>query len=319
MPDYAKVYRHGLRATDPTTRREVTGTLDPESRYNLEFTSQQIPPGAVMPSDIAEATESRQAELERATRIPEWTEFTDIDDLPEQDYNLGRLTIKRQYTDDVKIANQYDPGSPEYTTFHQEAAATMNARMGKLNVERDRAEMAFRQTNQDPNLGREEKSRMKTDFYGRNPVWKPPRVEYPEEPKPLKIPSRGKPSAPSRLDDMADRATELAVGLESPLPFRGTSKVDILKAVKRAADMAGWGDLNEATKEALLETLDMKMKNTRETRGNWDEETLNAIREYIGLSKGGHPSKPAEYPDAEWSEEHQMWTVVRNGRLKGIQ
>jgi len=24
------------------------------------------------------------------------------------------------------------------------------------------------------------------------------------------------------------------------------------------------------------------------------------------------------YPDAEWSEEHQMWTVVRNGRLLGV-
>jgi len=30
------------------------------------------------------------------------------------------------------------------------------------------------------------------------------------------------------------------------------------------------------------------------------------------------PPKPKDYPDAKWSEEHQMWTVVRNGRLKGI-
>lgn len=28
---------------------------------------------------------------------------------------------------------------------------------------------------------------------------------------------------------------------------------------------------------------------------------------------------PAGYPDAEWNEEKQMWTVVRNGRLMGIE
>lgn len=30
------------------------------------------------------------------------------------------------------------------------------------------------------------------------------------------------------------------------------------------------------------------------------------------------PPKPKEYPDAKWSEEHQMWTIIRNGRLKGV-
>ena len=31
------------------------------------------------------------------------------------------------------------------------------------------------------------------------------------------------------------------------------------------------------------------------------------------------PPKPKKYPNAKWSEEHQMWTVVKNGRLIGIQ
>ena len=30
------------------------------------------------------------------------------------------------------------------------------------------------------------------------------------------------------------------------------------------------------------------------------------------------PPKPKEYPDAKWSEEHQMWTIVKNGRLMGV-
>ena len=30
------------------------------------------------------------------------------------------------------------------------------------------------------------------------------------------------------------------------------------------------------------------------------------------------PPKPKEYPDAEWSEEHQMWTIIKNGRIMGV-
>jgi hypothetical protein len=30
------------------------------------------------------------------------------------------------------------------------------------------------------------------------------------------------------------------------------------------------------------------------------------------------PPKPAEYPDAVWNEQHQMWTVVKNGKLIGL-
>jgi len=30
------------------------------------------------------------------------------------------------------------------------------------------------------------------------------------------------------------------------------------------------------------------------------------------------PPKPKEYPDAVWNEEHQMWTIVKNGRLMGV-
>lgn len=30
------------------------------------------------------------------------------------------------------------------------------------------------------------------------------------------------------------------------------------------------------------------------------------------------PPKPKEYPDAKWSKEHQMWTIVKNGRLMGV-
>lgn len=30
------------------------------------------------------------------------------------------------------------------------------------------------------------------------------------------------------------------------------------------------------------------------------------------------PPKPKEYPDAKWNDEHQCWTIVKNGRLMGV-
>jgi hypothetical protein len=33
---------------------------------------------------------------------------------------------------------------------------------------------------------------------------------------------------------------------------------------------------------------------------------------------GPPPLKPVNYPDAVWNEQHKMWTVVREGRLKGV-
>jgi hypothetical protein len=186
MPDYANIYRHTLRASDPTTGQKVSGTLDPNKRYNLDFMS--IPVREPTPEQFQMAQqEQMRTEMLQAQQpeMPEWTEFTSIDDMPEQDYELGRLTIKRQYTDDMKIANQYQPGSPEYMTFAQEAAATMQSRMAKLNADRDKSKMAFRQINLNPNLSRDEKLLGKQNYYSDNPVWEAPRVEYPryKEPK----------------------------------------------------------------------------------------------------------------------------------------
>jgi len=37
----------------------------------------------------------------------------------------------------------------------------------------------------------------------------------------------------------------------------------------------------------------------------------------VGTRKKG--TKPKDYPDAKWSDEHQMWVVTRNGRLMGVE
>lgn len=104
----------------------------------------------------------------------------DIENLPQQDYELGRLTIKRQYSDDVKIADAYQQGSPQYMALHDEARMVMQSRLSKLQMNLDRAEMAFKQVRQDPNLSPDEQFIGKTKFYEANPVWETPRPKYPK-------------------------------------------------------------------------------------------------------------------------------------------
>ena len=53
------------------------------------------------------------------------------------------------------------------------------------------------------------------------------------------------------------------------------------------------------------------------------KEQVKVQKELSKMQQGGQqgtPSqRPAAYPDAVWSPEHGMWTVTRDGRLKGIQ
>ena len=55
----------------------------------------------------------------------------------------------------------------------------------------------------------------------------------------------------------------------------------------------------------------MKKKATKTVKFNAESSG------YAEVAKAG--KKPAEYPDAVWNEEHKMWTVVREGRLMGVQ
>ena len=299
----APIYRHGLRVTEPVAEgppAPVEGVLDPQKRYDFDFTSEMVDPSTLTPEEIQDVFGE-----------------ADIEDIPEQDYNLGRITTIRQFTDDMKIANEYKAIDPEsYGILAQEAAATMQSRMMKLNMKRDKAEAAFLRIDQDVNSGYTEKQQFKTSYYDKNPIWKTPKVEY-QRPKIL---SRGKPLAVSSVEDMAQRATDMAVTQESWKPFVGTSKKNIIKAVQRAADMAGWGDLNPATREALMATLDVKMKNTGETKETWDEDAENQIRNYIGLQTIA-PVKPQwliDYPDAVWNPQLKVWTVFKGGKLVAL-
>ena len=177
------IFRHSLRAFDPATNLEVEGKLDPEKRYNLEFTRSPEPvPYESLTYDERVKLQSPQAPQAVETGIPgmpEWQESTDVDDVVESGYESGRISIRRQYLDDMKIANSLPMGSQEQQVFAQEAAATMQARMAELNMNRNSAKQMFRQINQRQELTPKEKMELKTGYYEKNPIWRTPKIDYP--------------------------------------------------------------------------------------------------------------------------------------------
>ena len=182
MPNYANmapIYKHSLRATEPVTGAEVPGTLDPSKRYNLEFTSEMLK--SPTPEQYQEATIQDQPQPQ--PKMPEWEGYggqTDIDYLPDDDYELGRVTSKRQFLDDMKLANELMPGSPEYLAFAEEAQMSFRARNAKMNLEREKTENAFRQIRQDPKFTAQEKRAAKVQYYDANPIWEAKKVQYPK-------------------------------------------------------------------------------------------------------------------------------------------
>lgn len=189
MPDIdlsrlAPLYRHDInqiKVTDPLTGQPLEGVLDPNRRVNIQFPQGQlVDPSTLRPQEI-------QGAIQQASEEPPWQEFggqTDIIDLPDEDYNLARISSKRQFLDDMKLANELMPGSPEYLAFAEEAQATFRARNAKINMEREKSEMKFKEIRQNPNLDPQEKRQMMVQYYSANPIYKAPQIQEPAIPKP---------------------------------------------------------------------------------------------------------------------------------------
>jgi hypothetical protein len=87
------------------------------------------------------------------------------------------------------------------------------------------------------------------------------------------------------------------------------SSPETLKAAKAAMS-------NRPNPEALLPD---EFFEARRQANIWARQKPGSAIPISTKATGKRPPKPKDYPDAEWSEEYQMWTVIRDGRLKGIE
>jgi hypothetical protein len=105
-------------------------------------------------------------------------------------------------------------------------------------------------------------------------------------------------------------------------------KENLLKAWGQFQELTGYDSLPETQKRQLKIQWDAKIlnrdikaaKGPLDRRGEyeWDPAAEAAPAAETGTQQV-QTEKPAGYPDAVWNEEFKMWTVVRGGRLKGIE
>ncbi len=288
MPDYAQMYRHGLRVSEKVpgieAYRAAPEVLDPEKRYSFDFTSVPV-----------------EGQRIAQPQMPQWREFTTTNDRAEYDYKTGQLSAQNEYLEEMKAIEPLkgfsEQPSDQYTMLSQMAAQKLMAKNAEMNSGKQKWENTKRRLRSDPRWGTGEIRQAESDWYSKNPIFETEEINIPaagvafqRPPKQLKPPSRGRPLAVSRIVSMADRAIDKVVSLESWWPGVGTSKENLIKAVLNEADIAGWKDLNQATKEALFAALDAKMKKKGETKDVWDDDAIVQIREYIGLEEPSAPS-----------------------------
>lgn len=173
MPNGTPIYRHRMVAYDPITGQEVTGTLDPQKRYNLSFVSEPVDPTTLSQRELYElATESREPEMPIV-------QPTDVYGLAETDYKTGQLAAQNEYLEDMKTIDRLQPGSQQHIVLSQLAAARMQSKMAELDMNKSRWDNANRQLRQQMTLSRVERTQMASDFYAKNRIFEPSRVRMP--------------------------------------------------------------------------------------------------------------------------------------------
>lgn len=185
MPDYANLrstaYRTAIKTSSPVrpqiNRETGTYTIYPEgidwpARHEIYYPTET----AGQPDVFAKGMYIRPQDW-----MDGRTGETEITDLPQVDYDMGRASIQRQFLEDMKNAEGFKAISPEtYVALTQEANTVMASRLARLEQNYNRSELQFKQIRQNPNLSRNEQYEAMAKYYDSNPVYEPKRISAPE-------------------------------------------------------------------------------------------------------------------------------------------
>ena len=112
----------------------------------------------------------------------------------------------------------------------------------------------------------------------------------------------------------------LAAEIKAGFKERATASKEVNKQ-PLTAQLKFWQAMEKSATGQYYVLDEVSQKNNPEVAaiaGQRIKEVMDKMKA-VGQSKTNkNASKPTDYPDAEWSEEHGMWTVIRDGRLKGV-
>ena len=106
---------------------------------------------------------------------PEMGSF-DIDALPEQEFNIGKLAIQNEFVKETNLAKQTTTDTVQIDEMINDAKMTKAMRMQELMTNYQRTKTMFKKYGQEGNLSNEDKFLAKMTFHDSNPVFKIPQA-----------------------------------------------------------------------------------------------------------------------------------------------
>jgi len=336
MPDYANMftniplYQHEMRTLDPVTGEPVAGVLDPEKRYTFQFSSEQIPPSQVTPQQLQEAME-REDFSRKEPVFPVMEGDIDVADRAEYDYKTGTLAAQNEYLEDMKIADQLQPESEQHKVLSAMATAKFQSQMADFETKKRKWENVHRYLLQNPQYDERMIRDLGEDYYQRNPIFEARRTKMPEAKRPLFPEARVQSvlgELATNIDDIYDMPSAVSFAASKLGKDFATNYPEAVKIIAERARTDFAEPLPIAPELAETSAPAPAPAPAPKKRTLWQrmfgggepapaEEPV--ARPPISSVPVVPTQKPVGYPDAVWNPQYNMWTVIKNGKIVGLQ
>lgn len=236
----------------------------------------------------------------------------DIDSLAEQQFNIGRMAIENEFVKQTNLNKQTTTDILQIDTLNKTAQMIHDMKIQELMGKRQKYTVLSTQANKDPKNTQEDLFVYRQKLLENDPIYKIP--ETPLQQKPVFTANQQQRGIGeiTKLQETEDKEMAITKAQELfGMDFDQTAPM-----VKTYID--------NNFKEPIPQEQKPKGENIWKRISNWSDKTptgyiANKVYEkYNKMTQNKPISKPTSYPDAVWSEEHKMWTVIENGRLMGI-
>lgn len=229
-----------------------------------------------------------------------WQHRYNINSMPDKYYKVGRVSIQRQFIEDMNRVRGLPDNSIEKQVLSSEAAANFQMRMSELNMQKVKAKSAFRQINLDPKFSREEKVAAKESFLKNNPVWKQANVGRPSitayrEPK-------GRFSEGYVQRTLGSLATDYELDRDKAIAYAAERLgIDFEEKYPEAMDIIERRDLNPMFEPIGLEEIGTPRESTGGLR------KMSSFQDFMGEAEEEptlpqEPVKPIEIPVEQYEQ-----------------
>ncbi len=207
----------------------------------------------------------------------------DITEIPQKQFNIGKIAIENDYIKNTNLIKQTVTDITQYESLARDEEMIKNMRMQELMQKYQRSQIIFKKYSEDPTLDSKDRFLAQSTYLEKDPVF-----DISQAMKSVK------PSKPI-FSQMQQQ--------------RGIGKI--------YKELAGIQD-RESAIEIATESFGVDFDETAPMVMKYIDENFPEDDGQIQQQQPKIP-KPQGYPDATWNSQHNMWTIIKNGKLVGLQ